>query len=412
MKARRSCTLAIVLVMLAAPGLAFAQPYAVGTAVTYQGRLLDGGLPADGDYDFEFTLYNDPAAGSVVGGPIVFDNEPVAHGLFTATLDFGSDVFTGDARWLKIGVRAWDSAGAYTYLAPRQELTPAPYAHALPGLWTQQNASSPNLIGGYNGNSVSAGVVGATVGGGGGSFGSRHFITDNYGTVGGGEANSAGDFTGTTNDAAHATVAGGFVNKASGQFSSVGGGDGNEASAQWATIAGGRLNEANGSTATVGGGQGNTASMPSATIAGGYFNEATADYATVCGGTQNSAGGVSATVGGGTDNGAGGVFGAVGGGFQNFAIGTWSTVGGGSGNAAGGLYATVPGGDLNAAGGDCSFYRERPVPHPCHRRRRDQHGQPDGGTACRWHGGRGRDHVPGRHAPDQRGRKHPGRRLR
>ena len=109
---------------LAAP--AVAQPYPMGTAVTYQGRLLDGGLPADdpNGYDFEFTLYDDLAAGSVVAGPITKDDWPVAHGLFTAPLDFGSDVFTGDARWLKIGVRPWDSTGAYTYLDPRQELTP------------------------------------------------------------------------------------------------------------------------------------------------------------------------------------------------------------------------------------------------------------------------------------------------
>ncbi len=29
----------------------------VSTAFTYQGRLVDGGNPANGLYDFEFTLY-------------------------------------------------------------------------------------------------------------------------------------------------------------------------------------------------------------------------------------------------------------------------------------------------------------------------------------------------------------------
>ncbi len=93
----------------------------LGTAFTYQARLLDGGLPAEADYDLEFTLYDEPATGGVVAGPITKDDWPVVYGLFTAPLDFGSDVFKGDARWLKIGVRPWDSTGAYTYLTPRQE---------------------------------------------------------------------------------------------------------------------------------------------------------------------------------------------------------------------------------------------------------------------------------------------------
>ena len=34
----------------------------MGTAFTYQGRLTDGGSPADGEYDFRFRLY-DAASG-------------------------------------------------------------------------------------------------------------------------------------------------------------------------------------------------------------------------------------------------------------------------------------------------------------------------------------------------------------
>lgn len=54
----------------------------------------------------------------------------------------------------------------FTTLAPRTELTPAQHALALPGLWTEQNTISLNLIGGHAGNEVVAGVFGATVGGG------------------------------------------------------------------------------------------------------------------------------------------------------------------------------------------------------------------------------------------------------
>ena len=51
----------------------------------------------------------------------------VSNGLFTVTLDFGTGIFTGPARWLEIGVRT-ANIGAFTTLSPRQQLTPAPYA--------------------------------------------------------------------------------------------------------------------------------------------------------------------------------------------------------------------------------------------------------------------------------------------
>ena len=48
---------------LAVPGVA------AGTGFTYQGRLLDKGIPADGQYDSAFTLYN-----------VLFGGIPVARG--------------------------------------------------------------------------------------------------------------------------------------------------------------------------------------------------------------------------------------------------------------------------------------------------------------------------------------------
>ena len=44
--------------------------------------------------------------------------------------------FTGDARWLQIAVKCMSDAN-YTMLAPRQALTPVPYALAL--LWVWRN---------------------------------------------------------------------------------------------------------------------------------------------------------------------------------------------------------------------------------------------------------------------------------
>ncbi len=116
---------------------------AVGTAFTYQGRLTDGGSPANGTYDLQFQLYDAANDGDLLG-TVTREDLTVSDGLFTVRLDFGQ-AFDGTARYLAIGVRPGSSTGAYTPLSPRQELTPAPHALALPGLWTQQNGTSPNL---------------------------------------------------------------------------------------------------------------------------------------------------------------------------------------------------------------------------------------------------------------------------
>jgi hypothetical protein len=101
---------------------------AQGTAFTYQGRLNDNGLPANGSYDLLFTVYDALTAGSAIGGPLAVAPVAANNGLFTVALDFGEGVFTGPARWLQIGVRTNGSLAAYSVLAPRQPLTAAPYA--------------------------------------------------------------------------------------------------------------------------------------------------------------------------------------------------------------------------------------------------------------------------------------------
>jgi hypothetical protein len=135
-------------------------------------------------------------------------------------------------------------------------------------------------------------------------------VTDDYGTVGGGGNNQAGDNAGTTADRMYATVGGGHSNTASSQ------------------------------SATVAGGSGNTASGWNATVGGGAGSIASGDYATVVGGVSNGASGDTATVGGG---------------YGNTASGYAATVAGGKGNTAGGSKASVPGGGQNTAAGDYSF---------------------------------------------------------
>ncbi len=160
----------------------------------------------------------------------------VGEGLFTAPVDFGSTVFTGDGRWLAISVRCPAGSGSYTPLTPRQSLTAAPYAQALPGLYIQPAPGSPNLIGGFNGNSVTSGVEGAVIGGG-GYNGAANRGTDNFNIVAGGYYNQAGNDAGTTLDAAYNFVGGGS-NTASGNYAVITGGWGHTASNDHVTIGG------------------------------------------------------------------------------------------------------------------------------------------------------------------------------
>ncbi len=323
----------------------------MGTAFTYQGQLKKDGSPLNGNCDFQFGLWNAATGGTQIGTTQTKTNVPVSNGLFTISdLDFGSGAFNGDARWLAIAVRFPAGSGGYTSLSPRQALTPAPYAQALPGLWTQQNETSPSLIGGYHGNSVTLGAVGATIGGGGNST-YINSVTNNYGTVSGGVGNTAsGNFAtvgggrSNTTSGQEATVGGGKENTASGELATIGGGYSNTASGTEATVGGGRYNQAAGTLATISGGDGNNAGNLYATVGGGYSNTVTGVGATVSGGERNAASNLAATVSGGEFNTASGYAATVSGGAYNLTDGQRATVGGGQGNRASGEGATVPGG--------------------------------------------------------------------
>ncbi len=102
--------------------------FAQGTAFTYQGQLNETGNPANGNYDFQFAVYDSSGGGTRIAGPLTNSAVAVSNGLFTVTLDFGPGVFAGNPRFLDIGVRPGGSANAFTILSPRQPLTPAPYS--------------------------------------------------------------------------------------------------------------------------------------------------------------------------------------------------------------------------------------------------------------------------------------------
>jgi hypothetical protein len=127
-------------------------------------------------------------------------------------------------------------------------------------------------MGTSGGNSITLGVTGATIAGGGGNFdmprapipgagtADANTVTDDWGTVGGGLGNQAGDNAGTVSDQPFGTVGGGYLNTASGFAATVAGGSRNIASGDNSTVAGGNANTASGEYSVVAGGDGIAAS--------------------------------------------------------------------------------------------------------------------------------------------------------
>jgi hypothetical protein len=248
------------------------------------------------------------------------------------------------------------------------------------GIVIQQNSSGgPNIIEGSSANSISAGVIGATISGGGatnpGTYGNT--VTANFATVGGGQDNNAngdtstigGGFNNTTAGSSYATIAGGSGNLSDAYSSTVGGGRGNHAGADFGTVGGGYNVYALGYAATAAGGMGIYASGAGSTVGGGgtdgsteIGNAAWGTLATIGGGWGNSAGANSyvATIGGGQHNTNNGYIGTIAGGQNNYitqpnGLVYQPAIGGGYGNMASNSYATIPGGILNIAGGEYSF---------------------------------------------------------
>src|SRR5436190_9004589 len=102
--------------------------FAQGTAFTYQGVLADQNGLVSGTNDLTFTLFTTPSGAITVGTSNVLNDLVTTNGLFTVTLDYGTGIFDGNARWLQIAVRPGVSTGPYTNVNPRQRITPTPYA--------------------------------------------------------------------------------------------------------------------------------------------------------------------------------------------------------------------------------------------------------------------------------------------
>jgi len=363
---------------------------ALGTAITYQGRLTDGGVSASGTYDFQFTLYNAEVGGAQVGSLVTRGDVPVSDGYFTVQLDFGAGAFGSEARWLELAVRPGASTGAYTVLSPRQALTPAPSAQyasnagyafstgsapwsgltgvpagfadgvdndtlysagtglglssgqfSLGGTYRLPQSCSTNQLPKWNG---SAWICAADETGAAGSFWN---LTGNAGT------NPASNYLGTSDNQAFEIRVNGqrALRLEPGNYSTInviGGYSGNTVTSgvYSATISGGgasgTINRVTDGDGTIGGGIHNIAGNNNADL-----NDAVS--ATVSGGSGNIAGGLASTVGGGESNTASGYGSAIGGGMNNIATGWMSRVGGGWNNETNSNGATVGGGTYNFA---------------------------------------------------------------
>jgi hypothetical protein len=354
---------------------------AQSTGFTYQGRLNAGDSPANGLYEVSFTLYDAPTSGNVIGTPVTVAPLPVSNGLFIATLDFGASAFMGASRWLEISVTVFGSDQPVVTLVPRQPITPTPYAlHAANAanlmsfanapldikvnaqrvLRLEPTTDAPNVIGGSPNNFVDAGIVGATIAGGGTpnplESGSSNRVSADFGSVGGGVGNISSGLA--------AVVSGGFGNSNAVFGGVIGGGIENRihSDAGVSTISGGYGNSIFefAGYGTIGGGYNSIiqANSFSATIGGGSENLiASGEFGTIGGGRRNINRANGATVGGGFHNVGSGIFSTIGGGFENQVEGERGTVSGGGENRIGTTTAsaTIGGGSRNVVGSDSSF---------------------------------------------------------
>src|SRR6267378_8552809 len=139
------------LLIFACASTAFAQT----TSFTYQGRLTDGGTPANGTYEIQFTLWDASAGGTQQPQPapvtITRTNVQVSAGSFSVqpALDFGATAFPGADRYLEISVRR-SGVDPFATLSPRQQITSTPYAIRSLTAATADTATNATQLGGVD----------------------------------------------------------------------------------------------------------------------------------------------------------------------------------------------------------------------------------------------------------------------
>ncbi|MGA7305810.1 MAG: tail fiber domain-containing protein, partial [Rhodothermales bacterium] len=252
--------------------------------MSFQGYLTDNAdNPINGTKDITIRLFDGSTTGTQYWER-TYTGVPITNGVFHLILVEG----TPPLAWVAFDKQFYAEIEVDSEIVgSRVKLTSVPYALGLRNLRVipEVDDEGPSLLGGFLDNTISTGVKGATISGGGAvreSNAGRHQVTGDYGTIGGGFGNTAYE---------NATVSGGTNNEASGSGAVIGGGEGSFSTDY---------------DAVVGGGSFNTASGEESTVAGGYFGTASGNQAAIGGGSANTAAGQASTVPGGTLNYAGG----------------------------------------------------------------------------------------------------------
>ncbi|HVE57720.1 MAG TPA: hypothetical protein VNB22_12880, partial [Pyrinomonadaceae bacterium] len=121
------------------------------TAFSYQGRLNNGGAAANGNFEFQFKLFDALSSGTQVGTTFSAPAVTVINGVFATTLDFGAAPFSGGAaRFLEISVRPAGSTAAFTVLSPRTQILSAPYAIQAKNAQTADTSLDAQKLGGID----------------------------------------------------------------------------------------------------------------------------------------------------------------------------------------------------------------------------------------------------------------------
>ena len=140
-------------------GLFTVHAQSVSTRLAYEGTLNMNGGPANGLFDFTFTLFDAAADGNQVGSPGQALAVSVTNGNFGAVLDFGIPLSKSSALWFELSVRP-AGAGDFSVIVPRQSLAAPVFAI--------HSAYAANLIGTaigatLTGNTTNANAVGDRV---------------------------------------------------------------------------------------------------------------------------------------------------------------------------------------------------------------------------------------------------------
>ena len=124
------------------------------SSFTYQGKLNDNNIAANGTYDMQFALFDAVSGGSQISSAVTNTTVTVTNGIFSVNVDFGPTAFPAADRFLEISVRLAGNPNQRTLLAPRHSVTSAPYAVRSLNAATANTAANATNAVNFTGNLV------------------------------------------------------------------------------------------------------------------------------------------------------------------------------------------------------------------------------------------------------------------